>query len=386
VYKDRVETTYRPITDFASRIVVAQDGTGHFNGKDEKPILEAIKKAGKAGGTIFIKPGKYLIRREINPNLKSGITITGTPQTILRLPFPVLTTAAAGKGQDFLMVADASELAAGTSVQVLPPAGMKAFPGGDKKSFAISIKAVQKGKIVLGKPLPCVVPQKSRMGYRNNVFSVYRSEKNIAIKNLVIDGGRKEGIGMPGHCSRCALLAHGRWTYAGGPTAPPIENVQVINCHIRNCYGRAVAMYWVVRGKVEGCLIENIADEAIDLDHFSFDCVVRGNEVRNCVTGVTINDGSYCTIEHNRFTNCGVGVTIWWWHLCPHKDIDIRNKIRHNFIYSPKRAGISIGGRCFWNEVTGNFVEGGIKVADPRNVVEQNHTPRAAEAPSPPKR
>ena len=197
-------------------------------------------------------------------------------------------------------------------------------------------------------------------------------KKNITIKNLVMDGGRKEGIPMPGHCERCAILATGSSTYADGPTGPPTENLQVINCHIRNCYGRAVATYSVVRVKVEGCLIENINDEAIDFDHFSYHCQAIGNEIKNSHTGVTINDGSYCTIEYNRFTSCGSAVNIWWWHLCPQKDIDIANTIRHNFIYSPKRKGISIGGRCYWNEVTGNFVEGGINVAEPANVVENN--------------
>ena len=138
VYKDRVETTYRPITNFAARIVVAQDGSGDFNGKDEKPILEAIKKAGKTGGTIFIKPGEYLIRTRIGP--ENGITFTGTPQTILRLPYPVLTTAAAEKGQDFLVVGDVSELTAGIRLQVFPPAGMKAFPGGDETRLRRSRK------------------------------------------------------------------------------------------------------------------------------------------------------------------------------------------------------------------------------------------------------
>jgi hypothetical protein len=146
----------------------------------------------------------------------------------------------------------------------------------------------------------------------------------------------------------------------------------VSHCRIRNCYGRAVALYSVVRARVEGCLIENIADEAIDFDHFCFHGLAAGNEVRNAVTGVTINDGSYCTVEHNRFANCGVGVTLWWWYMCPQRDINIGNRIRHNFITSPKGAAISIGKRCFWNEVTGNFVEGPIRADEPANVVQDN--------------
>ncbi len=374
VYKDRVETSYRPITDFVAPIVVAQDGSGDFNGKDERPILEAIKKVSKTGGTIFIKPGEYLVRTRIGP--QNNITFTGTPQTVLRLPYPVLTTAAAEKGQDFLMVGDTSELAAGIRLQVFPPVGMKAFPGGDETQLEPTVKAVKKGKLLLAEPLPCTVPQKSRVGCRYNHIFCMHGKKNIIIKNLVMDGGRKPDIPMPGHCERCAILATGPNTYADGLTGPPTENVQVINCHIRNCYGRAVTMYGVVHSKVEGCLIENIDDDAIGFDHYCYYCQAIGNDVKNSHRGVNINDGSYCTVEYNRFTNCGRPVIVWWWHLCPKMDIDIGNKIRHNFIYSPKREAISIGGRCFWNEVSGNFVEGSIKVAEPNNVVEENHTLR----------
>jgi hypothetical protein len=87
---------------------------------------------------------------------------------------------------------------------------------------------------------------------------------------------------------------------------------------------------------------------------------------------VTINDGSYCTVEYNRFTDCGVGVTIWWWHMCPQEDIDVENVVRHNFIYSPRQRGISVGQRCFRNQVYGNFVEGGITVGEADNVVRGN--------------
>lgn len=349
---------------------MAQDGSGDFNGKDDKPIRAAIKKAGEGEGTIFIKPGEYLIRNEIN--LRSGITVKGFPETVLKLPSPVLTTAEGGKGEKFLMVSDTSELAPDTYVQICPPVEIKTFPDGDKEAFTAKIKKVKEGKILLAEPLPYTVQEKSRAGYANNIFYIGGSEENITIENLGIFGGRKEDIPMPGHVKRCAILASGGYSYGGGPTAPPIKNFHVMNCYIRNCYGRAVAMYSVAHGKVSGCKISNIADEAIDFDHFCFYCRAVGNEIKSGVTGVTINDGSYCTVEYNSITDCGVGITIWWWYKCPQKNIDIENKIRHNFIYSPKKAGISIGKRCFWNEVVGNFVSGGIKVVEPSNVVENN--------------
>ncbi|MFH1924619.1 MAG: right-handed parallel beta-helix repeat-containing protein, partial [Planctomycetota bacterium] len=291
---------------------------------------------------------------------------------VLKLASPVTVTAQARQGQDFLVVGDASELAANTSIDVFPPAGTKTFPDTDRESLLVEIRDIEPGKLILSGQLPCPIPSTSRVGYRSNVFFVGGSEKNITLENLLIDGGRRKDVPMPGHCDRCALLAHGIWSYQQGPTAPPIENVRVENCRIRNCYGRAVAMYSVVRGKVTGCLIEEIADEGIDLDHFCQHCEVTENTVRRSVTGVTINDASYCTIQNNRFENCGVGVTMWWWHQCPQENLNVENVIQNNVITSPEKAGISLGKKCFRNKIIENVVEGDINVAESNNVVERN--------------
>ena len=45
-------------------------------------------------------------------------------------------------------------------------------------------------------------------------------------------------------------------------------------------------MYSVVRGKVEDCLIEDIDDEGIDLDHFCYHCEVTGNAVKRFIRGL----------------------------------------------------------------------------------------------------
>ena len=67
-----------------------------------------------------------------------------------------------------------------------------------------------------------------------------------------------------------------------------------------------------------------------------------------------------------------MGVDIWWWKNCPQENIDIENVVRHNFIYSPARAAIHVGKRCYRNQVTANFVEGKISIEEPDNVVEAN--------------
>jgi hypothetical protein len=312
----------------------------------------------------------YLIRSEIG--LRNGVTLRGEGDAVLRLPSPVLVTAAAAKGDTSLSVSDTAEYAMGTTTQVCPPKAEAAAPGTEEKLTKAKIASVEEGRLTLAEPLSVDVPEKSRVGYSNHVISYSSPSKSATVEYLTIDGGRIDAIGMPGHAERCAIWATGPYSYEKGPSGPPAEGLVVSGCRIRNCYGRAVAMYSVIKSEVRGCLIEHIADEAIDFDHFAFHCQAIGNDVRDAVTGVTINDGSYCTVEYNRFTDCSVGVTIWWWHMCPQEDIDVENVVRHNFVYSPKQQAISVGKRCFRNQVYGNFVEGGIAVGEADNVVGRN--------------
>lgn len=352
-------------------ILVSQEGTGDFQGTDEKPILAAIEKAGKDGATIVIGPGEYLIRQRICPT--SNLTIKGTAKTVLRLPSAVLVRAAAPKEQMFVTVDDTSQFAADTTIELLPPAGVKTFPGGSEEKFKLQIESIEPGKLVLAEPLPVTVPKKSRAGYAHNMFEMRGSQKNVRFESLTIDGGWKQNLAMPGHVQRCAILAHGGYSYEKGPSTPPLENLQVVGCQIRNCYGRAVAFYSVVKSKVVDCVIEDVRDEAIDFDHFCYHCQASGNKVKRCVIGVCLNDASYCTVQDNRIEDCErSGIVIWWWYRCPMEGLNVENVIANNAIYSPGQTGISIGKRCFRNKVEGNYVEGGIKVVEPNNEIGKN--------------
>ena len=352
-------------------LVVSQDGSGDFQGNNEDPILAAIKKAGKEGATITIGPGEYLIRQKICPT--SNLTIKGTEKTVLRLPSPVLVEAAAPKGQSYVVVEDTSEFAADTTVELVPPAGTKTFSGTNEEKFVVGIERVEADRLILNAPLPADVPEKCRVGYSNNLFELRGSEKNVRFESLTIDGGRKADVPMPGHVQRCAILAHGRYSYEKGPSAPPLENLEVVDCRIRNCYGRAVAFYSVVNSNVKDCVIEDIADEGIDLDHFCQYCQVTSNKVNRCVVGICLNDASYCSVRDNRVENCErVAITIWWWYKCPMEGLDVENVIADNVIRSPGKVGISIGKRCFRNKVEGNDVEGGIEVVEEDNEIGEN--------------
>jgi len=340
---------------------VAQDGSGDFNGTDERPILEAVAKAKPTGGQIDLGPGEYVIRQPIV--LGSKLTLRGHGTT-LRLPQSTRVSKAAAKGERRIVVDDASPFRVGTKFQIVPPAGMTTFPGTDRKELMLPIVQVGPQGISLDAALDCDVPAGSRVGYRHSVIHLASPTKDVRIEQIVFEGGRNPKLPMPGHVWRCAILAQGHFRYAGGPSAPPVENLQVLGCTIRNFHGRAVAWYSVVKSKVEGCTVEDIDDEAVDLDHFCYHCEVTGNRIARGVTGVTINDGSYCTVTDNRIDRCDVGVTVWWWHMCPQTNIDLENVVRGNFIWRPKGAAISFGKRCFRNRAEKNFVDGPIKIVE----------------------
>jgi UDP-2,3-diacylglucosamine pyrophosphatase LpxH len=350
---------------------VEQDGSGDFNGRDEQPILQALAKATPEGVNIEIGPGVYSIRRPIV--LKSNTTIRGCGAT-LSLPAPTLVTAAAVQGQKQITLADTSSLVAGTKLQIVLPTEKERIPGSNKDMFTVTIAKIDGQTAVLEAALPRAVPAGSRAGYAHNLFRMFSPTKNVRIEHLTFDGGRNPKMPMPGHVERCAILAEGSFKYEAGPSAPPVENLQVRGCTIRNCYGRAVALYSVIKSKVEGCQIEDIGDESIDLDHFCYHCAVIGNRVARGETGVTINDGAYCTVADNRIEECRVGVTVWWWYMCTRADIDVENVIRGNYIWRPRGAAISLGKRCFRNRIEGNFVDGRIVVTEKDNTAQANTT------------
>lgn len=376
--------------DAQPTVRISQDGSGDLRGDDEGPILQAIDRWKDSGGRISIGPGEYWIRRPLI--LTSNITIQGTDQTVLRLPPPAIIGEAAPMGQDHVQVADTSTFRAGTKVELaLGP--KKGTPEAEKQYPYLEIREVGPKKIVFTTPLPCDVPQGSRIGYRHSIFEIrspYPAKKppaqpagkaapaetvglkNICIQKLTLDGGRVRGLHMPGHVRRCAILGTGPYSYEKGPVGPPLEGLQVLDCRIRHCYGRAVALYSVVRSKIARCQVEDIGDESIDLDHYTFHCEVLDNHIRHGDTGVTINDGSYCRVAGNHIDDCPIGITIWWWYQCPPGDIDVENVVQGNIVRGATKVGISVGKCCFRNQVIENRVQGPIKVVESDNVVRDN--------------
>ena len=353
-----------------STVRVAQDGSGDFNGADETPILEAIDRVGTDGGVIVIGPGRYLIRRPLS--LGSSVVLRGTAETVLQLPAPVLVKEPAAKGERVVETSDVSQFTSQTTIELFPPSGAKYFADGKTESFRAEVASISDGRLHLAEPLPHDVPKDGRLGYPHNMVVVSGPSREVTIEQLTFDGGRNAELPIPGHHRRSGIWAHGRYSYEEGPLGPPVAELRVRNCTFRNCYGRGVAMYSVVDSEVTDCRFEQIADEAIDFDHFCLRCKAVDNQVAHAVIGVTLNDASHCLVERNRLTGCSRGIVVWWWYRCPQEGLNEHNTIQHNVIESPRGKGISLGKRCHHNVVRHNSVTGGIEVVESTNTVEDN--------------
>jgi len=351
-------------------LTVAQDGRGDFNGTDDEPIREALLRLRARGGTLQIEAGEYLVRRTIL--VPPGITVRGTSETILRLPSPVLTTRAARAGMTELRVADSSDFIAGTMIDILPPPGHDVFA--DARTQVISLQRivkVERGRIHIADPLPLDIGSKCRIGYANKILRL-GPKGNVVIENLTFDGGRTPDIPMPGKHLRSSIWAAAPFGFEQGNKGQPLSNVTISHCNFRDSYGPGVAFYHVVNGRVEGCRFENMAEEAIDFDHFSQRCRAVGNEIRDAELGIVLNDTAYCTVEFNRIYDCGKGIFVWWFKETPRDGVNVFNTIQHNRVSGSEVAAIHLARHCHRNMVVQNYVERPILVEEDSNQVVGN--------------
>jgi parallel beta-helix repeat protein len=152
------------------------------------------------------------------------------------------------------------------------------------------------------------------MVFAYNAIALSGETSNVTIEGLEIDLNRSAWPVRPiNHTTHCAIFGAGAYDHKKGTAGAPLEGVVVRRCVLRNCHHRGVAWYSVVRSSVVGCRIEDIAAEAIDLDHFCFNCEARDNDIRNAPSGVELNDASRCVVENNRIAGCEKGIIVWRW-------------------------------------------------------------------------
>lgn len=353
----------------AITVTIAQDGSGDFNGTNEKPILAAVAKVRAAGGgEIGIKRGTYVCAQSIVLKDAKKITFRGEPGAQLKLP-PLqyaLTKTETAAGATELPIQIEQGLTPGLRLRIMARGAVDSFSGQQKPSFYINLARVDGDRLVLAKPLEFSVPAGTQIMNEDapNLIEVRGASEDIVFEDLIIDGGRiATDPPIPGHAQLCGIFAQGAYDYVKGPTGPPMQRLVVRDCTIRNCFGRAVAFYSVKDPVVERCTIEDIVDEAIDLDHFVVGARVTENAVARGRIGVELNDANDSEVARNSFTACGTGINLWRW--CKQPDLNTRNRIVDNFFTDIKGHGMSFGAGTFANIVRGNRLQklGGRSIA-----------------------
>ena len=366
---------WRPLAADGARVgeaivVVAQDDSGDLRGNDEEVLREGLRRLAASGGTLEIRPGRYLVRNGLR--IPSGVTVRGTRRTVLAIPRPSLLTAPAPAGSRELRIGDSSEIVSGTYLEVLPPSAEGNWPAEvPLEERVVRVAEVRPGLLLLAGSLARDLPAGARVGCAPKMLQVDAAH-DVTIEHLVLDGGRVEEIPMPGHHKRTAVWVTSHFSHEEGPQGEPSRNVLVRHCVLRNLYGRAVAMYNTVDSAVIGCRIRDVADEAIDFDHFTYRCRALGNEIRDAVFGITINDGSRNVVEYNRIRACETGIAIWWLSSIDPQGLNQENVLRHNFVEDSRPTAISLGRNCHRNVVRDNFIQGSLEVLEDTNEVAGN--------------
>ena len=350
-------------SDFPS-CVVAQDGTGDFNGDTEEPIVAAVEKM-KVGGTILIRSGIYTIWRAIHLDGAANLVLRGEEGTVLKLPpLPLSsTTESALVGAAELTVEDGSVFRSRMQIRIKAPGRTDVHHGKPVviPTFDVFVETVIGNRLILAQPLPFPAPAGSPIACAENLVSL-KSGSDITLKGLILDGGwRTQDPDFAGHVAGCAILANGSYDYEKGVTGTPIRGLRVRECALRNARGRCIAWYAVHDSEVTGCIVEDTPDAGIDLDHFCENVLVRNNRVSGCRIGVELNDTVRCRIEKNEIGRCRVGISIWRW--CEHPQLNTHNTVKGNTVTGAYHRGVHLDRGAERNRVEDNVVIGGEGVA-----------------------
>ena len=363
-------------------LIVSQDSSGKFTGTDEKPILAAVAEARKrGGGEIIIRPGVYLIQKEIVLDKAEHIALRGVDAESVVLKLPPVSHAVTAEAAE----AGATELRTSKMQNLRPGMLLHLYAAGDVDSFAkkakpyvlATIKGIEGSKLLLEKPLPHPIPAGTliRDEHAPNLIEIRNGSRDILIEKLTLDGGRTaDSPALQGHAQLCGVFAAGAYTYEKGPTGPPVQEVMINRCIIQNCFGSGVAFYSVKQSYVVDSTIMDTNDEAVDFDHFTVKCAMQGCHVARSHVGIELNDASDCLVQNNDFRQCGTGLNLWRW--CQQEDLNKRNAIRGNTFTDTELNAIQLANGTAENLVESNIIttagHNGIVVQGEKQRIEKN--------------
>lgn len=210
-------------------------------------IQEALDSLPKAGGTVYLPPGRYALRRSVE--VRSNVTIRGEgPATVITRPKGVVTiplTRPADGARTTVSVTHTNGLRLGDEVYV-----------GDEESHGwwashAIIRAVRRASLGLevlhGKAEYKFLPK--RHAHVTNWFPAFwlREVHDVTIQGVTIDGGIRRHTRET--CDFVVAAIHAR----------NCDAVRVLNVTVRNWPGDGIGVQGGAGAFVSGCLVENCA-------------------------------------------------------------------------------------------------------------------------------
>ena len=343
----------------------------------------------KGGGTLTFEPRVYEFRHPVRLWGINNVHFIGVPGTIFRLrkldEWAKIKLSRPSRLADLKLAVDRPDLLqVGSRYQLLRPDLKKirlmefdvaSKDGGDVVGFD---RATNIGIDV--------APVGSWIIPHLNHFDCFRSG-NMTFQSIEFDGNfdmSRRALGEKlywGHTTHCALLF--RNSYKPTAARPGSRNVRVLNCTFKNLLGRGATFYNMADLTIRDCHFENLAAEAIEIDHLSAFAVIGGCTIRDVKFGMRLNDCTDTTVTGCIMENCRqVGIYIT--EVVKDGTCNRRMTITGNVIRGGLR-GIVIDSNAEENIISSNTISDarwiGIDVKGSRNVVMGNSIARARRQP-----
>lgn len=330
----------------------------------QAPLQQWIDEAIKAGGgVVSVPPGEHVLPAGLVIKDAKKLALRGLEKEGCVLKLPPLAyaecDAAAAKGDGAIQVRASRGWKAGMRLHIEADGAPDSFTKKPKPYILALIKEVQEGRLVLQQPLAFAVPLGTIIRHEDapNLIEIRGACETLEIANLTLDGGRTDADPVvQGHAQLCAVFASGAYNYETGPTGPKPKDIVIRDCIIQNCFGRGAAFYSVEKPVVERCSFRDGCDEAVDFDHFTVGGRALGNQIARCRIAFEMNDVNDCLVAGNEVRECGLGVSLWRW--CKQPGLNAGNVVNNNSFVSITGNAFQIGMGTTKNRFEGNEIDG----------------------------
>lgn len=280
-----------------------------------KQIL--VQASGKGGATLAFSPGVFEFSSGINLPGAKDLHFRGQAGTVFRFrkldEWGLIRTVEETRPTDNLLIVDRGDL-------MKPSRRYQLFLPDQRggRFLECVVRSVESSKVNLSwfsvtHPDLKVIPSGAYVLPEINFFDSFRGS-GLSFTGIVFDGNcdvtsvKLEGRPFYGHTMHSGIIL--RNLYRPPEPHPARRDAVVADCSFRNLLGRAVVVYNMSAITVRDCDFEAIRTEALEIDHWASEAIVRGCRFRKCATAIQLNDCNQTVISECQVTDCDNGLRI----------------------------------------------------------------------------